>query len=83
MAGYCHQEVLDGFASFEKYLNTISFAYVLDTFPQAFDVRNSYVCSSFSSIDVTSESLVFVFGLFLGQKDKAMAITSAIINKTK
>ena len=32
----CHQEVLDGFACFEKYLNTISFAYVIDTFPQAF-----------------------------------------------
>ena len=61
----CHQEVFDGFASFEEYLNTIFFTSVFDTSPQAFDVWNSYIGSSFCRIGVASESHVFVSGLFV------------------
>ena len=61
----CHQEVFDGFASFEEYLNAILLTNVFDTFTQAFDVWNSYVGSSFYGIGVASQSLVFVSGLFM------------------
>ena len=61
----CHQEVFDGFASFEEYLNAILLACLFDTFTQAFDIWNSYVCSSFYGICVACQSFVFVSGLFM------------------
>ena len=62
---WCHQEVFDGFASFEENLNAIFLASIFDTFPQAFDVWHSYVCSSFGMVVISHQSLVFVSGLFV------------------
>ena len=62
---WCHQEVFDGFASFEENLNAIFLASIFDTFPQAFDVWHSYVCSSFGMVVIAHQSLVFVSGLFV------------------
>ena len=47
---WCHQEVFDGFASFEEYLNAILLTSVFNTFTQAFNIWNSYVCSSFMGL---------------------------------
>ena len=49
----CHQEVFDGPAPFEVYLNAIFPAYIFYTLTEAFCVRNHYVVS-FDVGDVTT-----------------------------